>query len=66
MKDKKVRNGGMSFISVLTLIFITLKFTKNISWSWVWVLSLIWISIISMVVIFAIILIAGRMAKGKW
>lgn len=66
MKDKKVRNGGMGFISVLTLIFIVLKLTHNISWSWIWVLSPIWISIILIILIFEIILVAGRIKKGKW
>ena len=28
-----------SFYEVLTLIFIVLKLTGNISWSWVWVLA---------------------------
>ena len=66
MKDKNVRNSGMVFISVLTLIFIVLKLTNNISWSWIWVLSPIWISIILMILIFGIILVAGRIKKGKW
>jgi len=66
MKDKNVRNSGMGFISVLTLIFIVLKLTNNISWSWIWVLSPIWISIILMILIFGIILVAGRIKKGKW
>ncbi len=66
MKDKKVRSGGMGFISVLTLIFIVLKLTNNIKWSWIWVLSPIWISIILIVIIFAIILIVGRIKKGRW
>ena len=35
---------GMGFTSVLTLIFIVLKFCKVITWSWWWVLSPIWIS----------------------
>lgn len=39
MKNKNVRNSGMGFISVLTIIFIVLKLTNNISWSWIWVLS---------------------------
>lgn len=46
MKDKNVRNSGMGFISVLTLMFVVLKLTNNISWSWIWVLSPIWISLI--------------------
>lgn len=66
MKDKNVRNGGMGFISVLTLIFVILKLTNNISWSWIWVLSPIWISIILIILIFGIILVTGRIKKGKW
>ena len=63
MKDKNVRNSGMGFISVLTLIFVVLKLTNNISWSWIWVLSPIWISIILIILIFGIILVAGRIKK---
>ena len=66
MKDKNVRNSGMGFISVLTLIFIVLKLTNNISWSWVSVLSPIWISTILIILIFGIILVGGRIKKGKW
>lgn len=66
MKDKNVSNSGMGFISVLTLIFVVLKLTNNISWSWVWVLSPIWISTILIILIFGIILDAGRIKNGKW
>ncbi len=66
MKDKNVRNSGMGFISVLTLIFVVLKLTNNISWSWILVLSPIWISIILIILIFGIILVAGRIKKRKW
>ena len=37
--------SGMNFSSVLLLIFITLKLTHVIHWSWWWVLSPIWIGI---------------------
>ncbi len=66
MKNKNVRNSGIGFISALTLIFIVLKLTNNISWSLVWVLSPIWITFVLLVIIFAIIMIAGRIKKGKW
>lgn len=33
----------MGFTSVLTIIFIVLKLCKVITWSWLWVLSPIWI-----------------------
>lgn len=36
--------GGISFTGLLTIVFITLKLTGNIDWSWWWVLSPIWIT----------------------
>lgn len=66
MKNKNVRNSVMGFISVLTLIFIVLKLTNNISWSWIWVLSPIWITAVLLIIIFAVIMIGGRIKKGKW
>ena len=66
MKNKNVRNSGMGFISVLTLIFIVLKLTNNISWSWIWVLSPIWITAVLLIIIFAVIMIGGRIKKRKW
>ena len=63
MKDKKVKNSGIGFISVLTLIFIVLKLTNNISWSWIWVLSPIWIIADFVIVIFVIIMIGGIIKK---
>lgn len=37
-------SGGIGFISLLQLVFITLKLTGYINWSWFWVLSPTWIS----------------------
>ena len=65
MKDKNVRNSGMGFISVLTLMFVVLKLTNNISWSWIWVLSPIWISLILIALVFGIILVIGRLKKRE-
>lgn len=39
-------SGGLSFSSVLTLIFITLKLCKVIDWNWIWVLSPLWIGVL--------------------
>ena len=36
-------SGGIGFLGVLTIVFITLKLTGNIGWSWWWVLAPIWI-----------------------
>ncbi len=42
---KRSSTGGLGFASILTLIFITLKLTGHIEWSWWWVLAPTWIPI---------------------
>lgn len=59
---------GMSFSGVLTLIFIVLKLTDGISWSWWWVFSPIWIDIgIAglLLIIFIIYVACKDKKKGK-
>ena len=46
--------GGISFFGLLTIVFITLKLIGTIDWSWIWVLSPIWIPI---ALVFLILLI---------
>lgn len=44
-RDEKIYShlgAGSSFPSLLTLLFIGLKLTGYIDWSWVWVLSPMW------------------------
>ena len=36
--------GGVSFLGLLTLLFIGLKLTGYITWSWIRVLDPLWIS----------------------
>ena len=50
-------NGGIGFISLLTLLFIGLKLTNYINWTWFWVLSPILIAIIVIIFILLIIII---------
>ena len=38
-------SGGIGFVGLLTIAFIVLKLVGVINWSWVWVLSPIWISV---------------------
>lgn len=44
-KEKASSNKGVGFAGLLTIAFIVLKLVGVITWSWVWVLSPIWISI---------------------
>ena len=41
------------FIGMLTVAFIVLKLCNVIKWSWVWVLSPLWISAILVLLIFS-------------
>ena len=64
MKDR--RKGGMGVISVLTLIFIVMKLSGTIDWSWIWVLCPVWVSVLFIVIVFAVIMVGGKIKKGKW
>jgi transmembrane Fragile-X-F protein len=44
VSDNKTATGGISFTGLLTILFIGLKLTHNIDWSWWWVLSPMWIT----------------------
>lgn len=51
--------GGIGICSVLTIVFIVLKFVGVIDWSWVWVLSPTWISIAVDLIILLVMYING-------
>lgn len=44
MSNNNSSGGGIGFVGLLTVLFIGLKLTGNIDWSWWWVLSPVWIS----------------------
>lgn len=50
-ENKTTANGGIGFVGLLTIAFIVLKLVGVITWSWVWVLSPLWISAVIYVVI---------------
>lgn len=55
MKNEKYSSGGNSFVVLLTLLFIGLKLTGYIDWSWWWVLSPFWIEFLIILVVACII-----------
>lgn len=58
MKSNK-ESKGMGFSFLLGIVFVILKLCGAITWSWVWVLSPIWIDVLlSIVVILIVIFIA--------
>lgn len=65
MNDNKpvvINGGGVGFCGLLTIVLIVLKLCKVISWSWIWVLAPLWISIGIAVVLWVIVAIIAIVA----
>ena len=61
MSDNQVTvsGGGISFAGLLTIVFIVLKLTNHIDWSWWWVLAPLWGSVILVLIIVCIAVIVA-------
>lgn len=57
--SRTTASSGIGFTGLLTVAFIVLKLTGVISWSWLWVLSPIWIPLILSILIAAVIIGLG-------
>ena len=44
-KNTEIRKTGLGFPGFLTIAFIILKLCHVINWSWVWVVSPVWIGL---------------------
>ena len=55
-KNSTTTSSGIGFSGLLAILFIALKLTGYITWSWLWVLAPIWIPFV--IVVF-ILIIAG-------
>ena len=51
MSEKNSSNSGIGFTGLLTVAFVVLKLCGVIAWSWWWVLSPIWITILLIIAI---------------
>ena len=59
MSNSQTPTVQFPILGVLGLIFITLKLTGYITWSWLWVLSPFWIPIAIGLLIFLIVFIVA-------
>lgn len=50
-------SGGIGFIGLLTILFITLKLLGKIDWSWFWVLSPLIFSFVAGIIIIILMII---------
>ena len=68
-KDKPTNistDGGIGFLGALTILFIALKLTHVIDWSWWWVLAPLWIPVavvLGIIVIVAIVMLIVKVIK---
>ena len=56
MKNK----NGIGFVGLLQIAFIILKLCKVINWSWLWVLSPMWISLAFAFIMLLLVLILSK------
>lgn len=59
----EVKTSSIGFGSLLTIVFIALKLMGYINWSWLWVLSPLWIPIVIMIGILIILFSLALLAQ---
>jgi hypothetical protein len=64
--SNNTKNVSVNFpiFGILGLIFITLKLTGHITWSWLWVLSPFWIPFAIFAVIFLVVFLLAVFNKN--
>lgn len=58
----------LGIVPILTVVFVVLKLTHFIDWSWWWVLSPLWISVLGSILFMAVIVTVALIrtfAKGR-
>lgn len=53
--NSNTNSGGIGFCGLLTIVFIVLKLTGYIAWSWWWVVAPIWIPVVLVLAIFTVV-----------
>lgn len=57
MSESAKISSGIGFTGLLTVLFIGLKLTNVINWSWWWVLSPLWIDFALIIIIIIVLLL---------
>jgi len=61
----KASAGGIGFTGLLTIAFIVLKLVGVIDWSWIWVLSPLWISFALFIIVLLILFIPVAIINNR-
>lgn len=57
MSKQNNTSSGIGFSGLLTIVFIVLKLTHYIDWSWWWVLSPMWLPLLIVIFFWLIIVV---------
>ena len=65
MSDKNSSRGGIGIGMVLFVVFLVLKLTGNIDWSWWWVTAPLWGPITFIIVFAIVVFVIATIFKGN-
>ena len=65
MAEQSSATGGIGFLGLLAIVFIVLKLTAMIDWSWFWVLAPIWMPAAFLLIVVALV-VTGSVAAWAW
>lgn len=66
MNNTQSSSSGIDFVGLLTILFIALKLTHVIDWSWWWVWSPMWISFgLFLALVFLVMLVFAMKELSK-
>jgi hypothetical protein len=65
MSNSSSSSGSVGFLGLLTVLFIGLKLTGYIAWSWWWVLAPLWggLAVGLFIIIVFLLILAGTSSK---
>ena len=64
MSDSNSKNGGVGVLGLMFIVFLTLKLTDYIDWSWWWVTAPLWLPAVSVMSIGLIAIVIGYALKA--
>lgn len=59
----ETQNASFPFLSILFLIFVTLKLCDILAWSWFWVLSPLWAPLLLALFLFGFAFVLSLLAR---
>lgn len=64
--NQNISGGGIGFAGVLFIVFLVLKLTHVVNWSWVWVFAPLWIDLVIAAIILAAVVIYEKIDDYMW